>query len=98
MAFSRYSRTAIIQSGKKLGTNRSALAIRRSIESGIMSYTVHVCKENERLDVLAGRFYGDARYWWVLASASGIGWAVQVPPGTRIVVPDDIAKIEQMVG
>jgi len=40
------------------------------------------------LDHLAATYYKDSRYWWVLAAASEIGWGLQLPPGTVIVVPD----------
>ena len=42
----------------------------------------------DRLDTLAGTIYGDARYWWVLAAASDIGWCLQIPPGTLINIID----------
>ena len=50
-------------------------------------------KEGERLDYLAGIYYGDSSFWWVLAAASGIGYALQVPPGTVIRVPSSIAEV-----
>jgi hypothetical protein len=46
-------------------------------------------EEGERLDSLAGTVYGDASLWWIIASASGIGWGMQVPPGTLIFIPND---------
>ena len=98
MPFSRYSRTPLIKGGTKIGTNRSALAIRRSVELGNITYTTYTAKEDERLDTISGRFYGNAKYWWVIAAASGIGWGLQVPPGTRLVIPEDLSVIEQMVG
>jgi hypothetical protein len=50
--------------------------------------------EAERLDVLAGEFYGDGRLWWVICAASGIGFSPQVPAGTRIIIPniEDLSK------
>jgi nucleoid-associated protein YgaU len=53
--------------------------------------------EGERLDVLAGQIYNDARYWWVLAAASDIGWGMQVPPGTVIRIPD-LSDIANLIG
>ena len=47
----------------------------------------------KRLDQLSGESYGDAGYWWVIAAASGIGWGMQVPPGTLIKIPDSLEKV-----
>jgi len=37
---------------------------------------------------LAGQYYGDGKYYWLIAAASNIGWCTQIPPNTRIVIPD----------
>jgi hypothetical protein len=66
------------------------------IDDGQLSYTVKILKEGERLDTLAGSMYGDAGYWWVLAAASGIGWGLQVPPGTVIYIPN-LSEVLQYV-
>ena len=56
-----------------------------------------ILRERERLDVLAGQIYGDARYWWVLAAASDIGWGLQVPPGTLIRIPQ-LSDVINLIG
>ena len=56
--------------------------------------TLYTTKEGERLDQIAGKFYDDGRYWWVIAAASNIGWWLQVPTGTRLIVPLDLSEIE----
>ena len=50
-------------------------------------------EEGKRLDQISGESYGDAGYWWVIAAASGIGWGMQVPPGTLIKIPDSLEKV-----
>ena len=44
----------------------------------------------ERLDKLAKIFYEDASLWWIIAAASGIGWAMQCPAGTVIKIPKNL--------
>jgi len=53
--------------------------------------------EAERLDVIAGRVYGDGRLWWIIAAASGIGWWLQVPAGTRLVIPTSLDAISDLL-
>jgi nucleoid-associated protein YgaU len=55
-----------------------------------------VLKGFERLDTIAGKVYGDATLWWVLAAASGIGWGLQVPPDTIVNIPN-IKQVEQLI-
>lgn len=96
MPFSRYSRTPQLNLGAQFGTSRAIEAVRKGIASG----QIHIQREfvvrgAERLDTLAGVVYGDARYWWVLAAASEIGWGLQVPAGTVLKVPilSDVAAL-----
>ena len=58
-----------------------------------MSYSTITLKEGQRLDILAGQRYGDASLWWIIAAASGIGWGLQVPPGTIVRVPKNLSDI-----
>lgn len=88
MAFSRYSRTPVLDYGRQYGTGVAAVAIRAAIKDGRIKTKQILVRGKERLDTLAGSIYGDARYWWVLAAASDIGWGMQVPPGTVINIPD----------
>jgi len=62
------------------------------VQQGNIDVRQHVLKEGERLDAIAGRTYGNARLWWVIAAASGIGWGLQVPPGTQVLIPSDLKQ------
>ena len=96
MALSRYSFAAkkTNSEGKEVvGISQANHQIFNAVESGIISYSIHVLEEGERLDYLAGINYGDSGLWWVLAAASGIGYALQVPPGTMIRIPSSITEV-----
>ena len=94
MVFSRYARTKILGLGKRYATSFAIPAIRRNIANGNIRTEEIILSERERMDTLAGKAYGDGRFGWVIAAASNIGWALQAPPGTRILIPnlDDTAR------
>lgn len=89
MTISRYKNTRILNLGKQLGSPTYLNKVRTAINNGsIRIIDTFVLKEDQRLDILAGKYYGDSRYWWIIAIASEIGYGLQVPPGTIITVPD----------
>jgi len=92
MAFSRYLNVPIPERNTKSMSLINA-AVRRGVVNGSIPSTTMVLEEDRRLDQLAGQIYGSGSYWWILASASGIGWGLQVPAGTIIVVPKDLGQI-----
>lgn len=67
--------------------------IYNAVENDRISYNTHVLAEGERLDILAGLFYNEPNYWWVIAAASGIGWPLQVPPGTFLKIPNNLSDV-----
>jgi len=89
----RYANTPKIAGGTQYGTSTLHNSIRRGVQRGSIDVREYVMKEGERLDTLAGRFYNDARLWWIIAAASGIGWGLQVPPGTQVFIPVDLGQI-----
>ena len=88
MSLRRYARTKILGLGFRYGTSRAIPAIRQNIQNGNIRFEETILEEAERLDILAGEFYGDGRLGWVIAAASNVGYALQVPPGTRIIIPN----------
>lgn len=88
MPISRYSITPKINFGGQYGTSDTVSKIRNGISNGSISSQTIYLQEIIRLDVLAGKYYNDARYYWLIAAASNIGWSVQIPPNTQIVIPD----------
>ena len=45
----------------------------------------------DRLDKLANDFYGDSQFWWIIASANGLGkGTLIVPENTTIRIPEKI--------
>ena len=88
MAISRYTQAPRMNFGAQYGTSDTISKIRAGVQSGEIPTTVIFLKEIIRLDVLAGQYYGDAKYYWIIASASSVGWSLQIPPNTRIVIPD----------
>lgn len=71
--------------------------IRMGVKNNTLSYMSDVIPEGKRLDHIAFEYYNDARLWWIIAAASNIGWWLQVPPGTRIVIPTDLNQILNFV-
>jgi hypothetical protein len=52
--------------------------------------------ENDRLDLLAHKYYGDVRYWWIIAQANHLGkGSLRVKPGIRLRIPIDKNSILQ---
>jgi len=88
MATSRYLLTPKLDFNFQYGTSETLANIRSAIANGQISYEVIFLKEIIRLDVLAGQYYGDGKYYWLIACCSGIGWSLQIPPNTRIVIPN----------
>ena len=95
---SRYRRTALLDAGQQLGTTTISNDIYTAVKNGSISVTRYIIREGERLDTIAGIVYGDAKLWWVIAAASGIGWPLQVPPGIELLIPDNIEEIDALVG
>lgn len=89
MVMSRYSRAPRLAMGAQQGVSEAVMRLRAAIRDGSIPIAGQiVVTGNDRLDTIAGVTYGDARYWWVLAAASDIGWGMQVPPGTVLNVID----------
>ena len=89
---SRYSYTPIIE-GKSLTNSDCVRIIQDGIKLGEIDVDVFSLAGEQRLDVLSGQFYGTSEFWWVIAASSGIGWGLQVPPGTLLRVPKDISRV-----
>ena len=88
MATSRYVNTPRLGLNSHLGTSQVIKKIRSAVARGVLPVREITLRGVERLDTIAGAAYGDGRYWWILAAASDIGWGMQVPPGTIILIPD----------
>jgi len=93
----RYRSDRRIRGGKLLATNQSVNKIKNAVRNGTLKTKRYRVKESERLDIIAAKYLGDARLWWVLAAASSVGWGLQVPPGTLINIPTSIEKISSLV-
>lgn len=50
--------------------------------------------QDDRLDNLAYKYYQDARLWWILARANGLGKGdLEIPIGTQLRIPYNPIKI-----
>lgn len=76
--------------GTKRASAEAVSRIRSAQRLGLIRTRDRILTESQRLDHLAYEYLGDSTKWWILAATSGIGWGMQVPPGTVIKVPVDI--------
>jgi hypothetical protein len=52
-------------------------------------------KSGDRLDLLANDYYGDPRYWWIIANENDIGKGTIIPPvGIRLRIPYPLNMLE----
>jgi len=96
MAINRYSSDNQI-SNLGLGSSKAFKRIRIALQEDDLALVSRLTQESERLDKIAGEYYGDGRLWWVIAICSNIGWALQVPPGTLLRIPANLGEIEDLV-
>lgn len=53
-----------------------------------------ITDETDRLDLLAFKYYGDTRMWWIIATANNINDAnLYVSPGTQLRIPANTDSI-----
>lgn len=98
MAFSRYTRDGSSTDGEGLTVSQATVILRRALANGTIGIQKQfTTTQADRLDHIAGQFYGDGRYWWVIAAASDIGWGLQVPEGTLVSILD-LRDVELLVG
>ena len=97
-AVNRYSRAPKLSNGRYYGTFDACYIIYRAAATRAIDVQYKVSTESDRLDILAGKYYGDGTLWWIIAGASGIGWNLQVPPGTMLVIPTSIGQIASLIG
>lgn len=83
--------------GTYLSTPDLSTRIYAAVDAGIINASVSQLESNTRLDVIAFEAYGDATLWWIIAAASGIGWSMQLSPGTYIRVPTNIDTIYELM-
>jgi hypothetical protein len=93
----RYKNNTTIKGAASLGTNQSVPRFRKAYEAGQISTISLVLGADLRLDQLAFKYLGSPAYWWAIAALSGIGWGLQLPAGTRVVIPVNIDEVKRFV-
>ena len=97
MAISRYEYSTSISGGKGISKPYNIHLITRYVDEGIIPYNTYIIKSSERLDQIAGAVYGDSSYWWIIAAASKIGWAMQLPQGTVLRIPKNLTDVIEIL-
>lgn len=53
-----------------------------------------IAQSNDRLDLLAEKYYGDKNYWWIIAVANNLNDAsLYIETGKQIRIPANISAI-----
>jgi len=88
----RYDNVEVL--GFHYATSDKISRLRENIKNGNITCAQIILQEGVRLDNLAGKYYGDGKLYWIIAAASGIGFCLQTPPGTVIMIPklSDVGK------
>jgi hypothetical protein len=62
----------------------------RAAETRVFNFTSIYLEENDRLDLIAERMYGNGALWWKIADANPeiLDWS-DVAPGTLLRIPSD---------
>lgn len=93
MSLSRYAFSKKLGEKKFYTTAKYSYKIHQAAERNLISFDTIQLSEKQRLDHISFTYYKDSSFWWIIAAASGIGWGLQVPPGTLIRVPRDINEV-----
>ena len=61
-------------------------------ERATVETTQHLWKYGDRLYKLASQYYGDQRFWWVIAQYNGYPTEAHIPTGATLWIPLSIEK------
>lgn len=84
----RYANTQRLNFGNQYGTSYTISKIREGIKNGSIRFEQISLQEGQRIDTLAGQYYGDSNLGWIIAAASDVGFILQAPAGTLIRIPN----------
>jgi hypothetical protein len=96
MATSRYTFVNVIN-GERISTTDISSRIYFAAQNQEIRQDTIRLKQSQRIDHLAAQSYGDGSLWWIIAAASGIGWNLQCPAGTVLIVPKDLNQIYSLL-
>jgi len=96
MGLSRYSFSSKTSNGA-IATSKVSWRVFQAIENGSLPFSARTTRGLERLDHIAAKAYGSSDMWWIIAAASGIGWGLQVPPGTIVRIPKSVSAVMNLV-
>jgi len=92
---SRYKKSLVIQNNenkRQLSTTLIPFIPTDASDVYIITTT------DDRLDLLANKFYGDASKWWIIASANNLGkGTLLVPANTRLRIPLNTRTIQDQI-
>jgi hypothetical protein len=97
MSLSRYRFSRKIKNRRYYGTSNVNHVIYKAVKQGRVAFDTIILAEGQRLDHIAGITYENSDLWWVIAAASGIGYGLQVPPGTLINIPKNLNQIYNLL-
>jgi hypothetical protein len=100
MGISRHSfKRAVSINGKTiLATNKCSTRIYQAVLDKKLPCDIYIMKQGDRLDIIAYKKYKNSDYWWIIAAASGIGWGLQLTPGTILAIPRNLNQLFSYVG
>lgn len=85
---SRYEYSLIDFFSTELNGDENPTVFYTMTDMGVVSYYEHVYGRDERLDLLATKYYGTPQFWWVIAEYNPeITDFTNIPAGTVIRVP-----------
>jgi hypothetical protein len=96
MPTSRYTYVQRIN-GERVATTDITSRIYFACNDRLIDFNEYPLKERQRLDHIAAQAYGDGTLWWIVASASGVGWSLQCPAGTILRVPLNLNQIYDLL-
>ena len=112
MAYNRYSNRTIFTNDEKLydeffdKKNKKSFVqyktpVYRQVtqrELDQVSYRVHTWKSGDRFYKLASEFYGNPRYWWVIAFFNKKPTESHIKYGDQIMIPIDHEQVMMLYG
>lgn len=92
---SRYNKSIILNDDN--GKRKLSTTILPFIPSDASDVYI-ITTTDDRLDLLANKFYGDATKWWIIATANGLGKGTLLVPGnTRLRIPLNTRTIQDQI-